>query len=192
VRPDNDLGRAIAHLRGRRTQAAVSEVGGVAPGVWSLWETGARVPKEGTLARIVAALGCSRLELEEAVWRLRRQRLAGSPMEDRSAERAGDFGEVLPFAERATPGQEEATADPLRQELRPVIQRLAAVLEDRGLCRARHNRRGFITALLEAGVDVFTVQRLAGHADAVTTARYDRRGEGARRQAAQRLALPAA
>ena len=51
-------------------------------------------------------------------------------------------------------------------------------------------RRGCITALLEAGVDVFTVQRLAGHADAVTTARYDRRGEGTRREAAGRLALP--
>jgi hypothetical protein len=40
------------------------------------------------------------------------------------------------------------------------------------------------------GVDVFTVQQLAEHADAVTTARYDRRGEEARRSAAGHLCLP--
>ena len=44
--------------------------------------------------------------------------------------------------------------------------------------------------LLSSGVDVFTVQRLAGHADAVTTARYDRRGEGERRRAAAHLRIP--
>jgi site-specific recombinase XerD len=48
-----------------------------------------------------------------------------------------------------------------------------------------------VTELLAAGVDVFTVQRLAGHADAVTTARYDRRGEGERRRAAAHLRIPA-
>ncbi|MGH7339730.1 MAG: tyrosine-type recombinase/integrase, partial [Candidatus Rokuibacteriota bacterium] len=53
-------------------------------------------------------------------------------------------------------------------------------------------RRGFVSQLLSAGVDVFTVQRLAGHADAVTTARYDRRGEGERRRAAGMLKVPSA
>jgi site-specific recombinase XerD len=53
-------------------------------------------------------------------------------------------------------------------------------------------RRSFVTSLLDAGVDVFSVQKLAGHADAVTTARYDRRRETAQREAAGRLALPAA
>jgi integrase len=51
-------------------------------------------------------------------------------------------------------------------------------------------RRGFVSQLLSAGVDVFTVQHLAGHADAVTTARYDRRGEGERRRAAAQLRIP--
>jgi integrase len=53
-------------------------------------------------------------------------------------------------------------------------------------------RRSYVSTLLAAGVDVFTVQRLAGHADAVTTARYDRRGEGERRRAAAHLRIPGA
>jgi len=51
-------------------------------------------------------------------------------------------------------------------------------------------RRGYVSGLLAAGVDVFTVQRMAGHADAVTTARYDRRGENDRRVAARLLEIP--
>jgi integrase len=51
-------------------------------------------------------------------------------------------------------------------------------------------RRGCITAMLEAEVDLLTVQELVGHANAVTTARYDRRGDGARRRATQVLRLP--
>ena len=42
--------------------------------------------------------------------------------------------------------------------------------------------RTYITLLLDAGVDVFTVLLLAGHADAMMRSRYDRRGEGDDRQ----------
>ena len=52
-------------------------------------------------------------------------------------------------------------------------------------------RRGCITSMLEAGVDLLTVQVLVGHANAVKTARYDRRGNRARREAASSLRLPA-
>jgi len=73
---DNDVGRAIAGLRGPRTQAKLAEAINMDPGPWSLWETGARRPTERSLVRILTALGCSRLEFEETVWTLRRERLA--------------------------------------------------------------------------------------------------------------------
>lgn len=51
-------------------------------------------------------------------------------------------------------------------------------------------RRTFISNLLDAGVDIATVQKLAGHAQVQTTIRYDRREEHTQRQAVACLRIP--
>ncbi len=51
-------------------------------------------------------------------------------------------------------------------------------------------RRTWIGDLLDLGVDLATVQKMAGHASASMTGRYDRRDRGVQRRAAALVHVP--
>jgi site-specific recombinase XerD len=51
-------------------------------------------------------------------------------------------------------------------------------------------RRTFVSDLLDVGVDLSTVSKMAGHEDTNTTMRYDRRSSKVMQDAAEKLDVP--
>ncbi|WP_433257358.1 tyrosine-type recombinase/integrase [Streptosporangium sp. CA-135522] len=76
------------------------------------------------------------------------------------------------------------------QAIADILSRRLA--EAGAMPRTPHDfRRTFIGELLDAGVDLATAQALVGHSSPATTARYDRRPERRRREAVDKITLPA-
>lgn len=84
----------------------------------------------------------------------------------------------------------------LLREQRMADQSIYAVLRKRGeqagvdAFTCQDLRRSFISGLLDQGVDIATVQRLAGHCSVLTTQRYDRRSESSKHGLARMLEVP--
>src|SRR5262249_59517129 len=95
-----------------------------------------------------------------------------------------------PWLRTATAGSGGPAAGPL---LLPVDRHghvLARRLTEQTVYDRLRSLAEHAGALLDAGVDLATVQAMLGHASPATTARYDRRGERAVRQAAERVQIP--
>lgn len=130
----NDLGTAIAYLRDRRSQAEVAEQAGIDRTTWSLYEAGKRRPRAENLEKVLAGLGCSRLELEEMAWRFRRQRLL---YEERLRRRRGSAEPSEPPPPPA-PGHRTFGLEPVsrvpaslvRREVQEMLARLSDALEE--------------------------------------------------------------
>jgi site-specific recombinase XerD len=128
-------------------------------------------------------------------------RVRGKGDKERRAFLSGNAAAALDDWLEARGTRRGALVCPVRKggsvELRRMTDQAiyAALLRRADAAHVRHFtphdlRRSFASELLDAGADLPAVQRLLGHANVQTTAKYDRRDEHAARRAASLLDLP--
>jgi site-specific recombinase XerD len=111
---------------------------------------------------------------------------AAHALSDWLSARSGEAGALfVPVNRGGRIGTERMTA----QAVMLIVQKRA---KQAGVAHVTPHdlRRTMISHLLDAGADIVVVQKLAGHANVDTTARYDRRGEREKRRAAELLHVP--
>ena len=64
---NEDIGNALRHLRGDRSQTDLAKQAGVNRQAWNAYESGRRLPAPDTWPRIMAALGVAEPELDRAI-----------------------------------------------------------------------------------------------------------------------------
>ena len=126
MQADNDLGQAIALLRGARSQVEVSRKGRISSTTWNLYEKGHRKPTKANFQKILNGLGCSRLQFEEVRWRLIHQRL----LREETAQELGNYTARTRTATLATQETQEGKEEEVRREFRRLLARMAPLIEE--------------------------------------------------------------
>lgn len=96
------LRTAMARIRERKglSQTTAALRAGVANSTWSVWESGERAPKDGSIPQICRGLGCSRFELEMKVNQLHTDALTEQATRLRAAPPAHHATELIDKAEQ--------------------------------------------------------------------------------------------
>jgi len=162
--------------------------------------------RDGAIVAVLYATGIRRdelVKLDLADWasRPRQLRIRGKRDKERLVPVAEDAAPWLERWLRIRGNQPGSLFCPTPKGGRVIIRRLTGqTIRDVLGVRCRQSaldqasphdfRRTVVGDLLDAGVDLVTVQRLAGHSSPAITAPYDRRGDRVLRDAVDRLRLP--
>ncbi len=166
---------ALLYVGGlRRTELASAKLGDYDAEAGTL-----RVRGKGNKERAVYAEGGADLLLDRWL-ELRGEGEPGDPL-FLPVRKDGEVQRVDPYGEKKASLSDQAVYKMVKRR-----HREANVKE----VSPHDFRKTFVGDLLDAVGDLSTVQKLAGHSDPATTARYDRRGERAMREAASHLHLP--
>lgn len=208
--PESDYRKAIDidGVRGERLPAGraltVGEVTAILGACWN--DDSPAGVRDGAIISVLYAAGLRRaeivgLDIEDYDRENKTLRILGKGNKEREVPLARGAAQALEDWLGLRPDEPGAIFNPVNKGGNSEIRQLApqaiySVLKKRAAEAGVENvsphdlRRTLISHLLDAGADLVTVSKVVGHADVTTTARYDRRGEQAKRQAVDLIAVP--